>query len=174
LAGLVERQAIARLQATEDSIADLRVERFGNECEILRVERQEQANQIVARRNDDEGFANGVGHLHEDLPGMFRRQLLPDGPPLVVRKGLEHERDVRRVHQPQTFVQLDEILPMLQALYEVPSRSLLAVRQSRQDSMLFEEAGDVANRTLQVLLRTDRRHDDPLVFGYISCASLHV
>ena len=42
------------MQAAEDRVANVRIERVGDEGEILGVEREQQANEVVARRNGDE------------------------------------------------------------------------------------------------------------------------
>ena len=50
---------------------------------------------------------------------MFGGQLFPDGPPILVGKGLEHEADVRGMHQPETFVQFHQMFAMLKVLDQV-------------------------------------------------------
>jgi hypothetical protein len=67
------------------------------------------------------------------------------------------------VHRPQATLELDEVLPMLEALEQVALGTFLSVCQVFEDAVFFEKTSDLVQTLLKPLVGTDAGHSGPPV-----------
>ncbi len=118
----------------------------------------QRRDEIVARRVVEDGRADGVGDLEQDVATRVLLDLTPHEEPDVRRQPLEHVGEIGGVQRSDTRVQLGQVLPVLEMFEQIPLGPFLTVRQGLEHPMPLEEVRDLFERVLESHVGGGSRH----------------
>ena len=156
---LLERHRRAQLlalldrQPLEDVVDDLLRQVVGDLRELVGLERLGRGDELVGVHRLDQRFADGVGHLDQDLAVALGLDQVPDVQPLVERQRLEDVGDVGGMQPVQLALEQHAVLPGDERLDEIRAMRVrrmrgLLVDQPFYETVLAKERGDVGERIL--------------------------
>jgi len=91
----------------------------------------------------------------------YRRQSDPRPLSIHWRERFEHECHVGGMHRPQTLVELDQVLTMLQTLQQIAFGTFLAMGERLEDTMSVEHSRHIVEALLKARFRPNGCHRDP-------------
>ena len=130
-------------------------------AQILRVQRRQQRNQGIALRAFDQPRPHRARYLHEHQARLIGVNLIPDRLSIHWRERFEHECHVGGMHRPQTLVELDRVLTMLQTLQQIAFGTFLAMGERLEDTMSVEHSRYIVEALLKARFRPNGCHRDP-------------